>query len=45
MTNERFNFLSILNIHKDLTHKIDLVGVGNEVVSFYESRYQYFGTF
>ena len=45
MTNKRFNFLSISNIHKDLTDKIDLVDVGNEFVSLYDSRYQYFGTF
>ena len=45
MTNKRFNFLSILNIHKDLTDKTDLVDVGNEFESLYDSRYQYFSTF
>ena len=45
MTNKRFNFLSILNVHKDLTDKINLVDVGNEFVSLYGSRYQYFDAF
>jgi hypothetical protein len=45
MTNKRFNFLSILNIHKDKTDKLDLVDIGNEFVSLYESRHQCFGTF
>ena len=42
MKNKRFNVLAILQIHKDLTDDIDLVGVGNEFVS-YSSRYQYYG--
>jgi hypothetical protein len=45
MTNKRFNSLSILNIHKDITDKLDLVDVGNEFVSLYDSRHHYFGTF
>ena len=45
MKNKRFNVLAILQIHKDLTDDIDLVGVGNEFVSLHSSRYQYFGKF
>jgi len=39
MTNKRFNFLSILSIHKDITDKIDSVDVGYEFVSLYVSLY------
>lgn len=45
MRNKRFNFLSLLNIHKDLTDELDLASVGNKFVSLHDSRYQYFGTF
>ena len=45
MTNKRFNSLSILNIHKNLTDKLDLVDGGNEFVSLYDSRHHYFGKF
>ena len=38
MTNKLFNFLSILNIHKDLIDKIDLIDVGNGFVSLYDSN-------
>ena len=45
MTNKRFNFLTILNIHKDITDELNLVDIGNEFVSLHESHHQYFGTF
>ena len=45
--NKWFNFLSVLNIHKTLNDKINLADVGDklDLVSFHDSRYQYFGTF
>lgn len=30
ITNKRFNFLSILNIHKDMTDELNVVDIGNE---------------
>ena len=46
MRNKRFNFLSIFNIHHDLTDElIILADAGNKFVSLHDSRYQYFGKF
>ena len=44
MRNKRFNFLFILNIHKDLTDELNLAYVDNEFVSLHDSRYQFFTT-
>ena len=45
MKSKRFNSLAILNIHKDLTDKLDLKDIGNEFVSAREGRLEYFGKF
>jgi len=45
MKSNRFNALAILNIHKDLTDKIDIKEVGREFVSAREGRKNYFGNF
>ena len=45
MTNKRFNALAILQIHKDLTVKINMIDVANEFVSLHDSRLQNFGKF
>ena len=45
MTNKRFNALSILQIHKDLTNNINMIEVGNEFVSVHDSHHQNFGKF
>ena len=45
MKSKRFNALAILNIHKDLTDKIDMDEVGKEFVSAREGRKNYFGNF
>ena len=42
---KRFNSLAILNIHKDLTDKLDLKDIGSEFVSAREGRLEYFGKF
>ena len=42
---KRFISLAILNIHKDLTDKLDLKDIGNEFVSAREGRLEYFGKF
>ena len=38
MTTKRFNNLSILSIHKELTGSINLVDIGNEFASKYDGR-------
>ena len=38
MTTKRFNNLSILSIHKELTETINLVDIGNEFASKYDER-------
>ena len=38
MTTKRFNNLSILSIHKEITDSINLVGVGSEFASKYDGR-------
>ena len=38
MTIRRFNNLSILSFHKELTGSINLVDTGNEFVSKYDGR-------
>ena len=43
MTKRRFNSLSLLNVHKELTAKLDLAEVGNEFISLNKKRFQYFG--
>ena len=45
MINRRFNSLSLLNVHKELTNKLDLDEVGNEFISLKEERFQYVGNF
>ena len=45
MKSNRFNSLAILNIHKDITDKLDLKAIGNEFVSTREGRFEYFGKF
>lgn len=45
MTQKRFNALSILNCHKDITDMLNLVEVGNHFVSLYQERYHKFGLF
>ena len=37
-----FNSLGLLNVHKELTDKLDLAEVGNEFISLNERRFQYF---
>ena len=44
-TNQHFNSLGLLNVHKELTDKLDLAEVGNESVFLNEERFQYFGKF
>ena len=36
MTNRCFNSKGLLNVHKDLTEKLDLAEVGNEFTSLNE---------
>ena len=43
MTKRRFNSLSLLNVHKELTAKLDLAEVDNEFISLNKKRFQYFG--
>ena len=38
MTNRRFNSLGLLNVHKELTDKLDLAEVGNEFISLNEEQ-------
>ena len=45
MKSMRFNALSLLHIHKDLTDKLDLKEVGDEFVAARENRYNIFGKF
>ena len=45
MTIMRFNNLSILSIHKELTDSINLVDIGNEIVSKYDGRRMNLGKF
>lgn len=39
VTNKYFNSLGLLNTHKELKDKLDLVGVGNEFKSLNEERF------
>ena len=45
MTTKRFNNLSILSIHKELTDSINLVDIGNEYASKYDGRRMNLGKF
>ena len=45
MTTKRFNNLSILSIHKELTDSINLVDIGNEFASKYDGRRMNLGKF
>ena len=45
MTTKRFNNLSILSIHKELTDSINLVDIGNEYASKYDERRMNLGNF
>mgnify|MGYP001797234560 CR=1 FL=1 len=45
MKSKRFNALALLNIHKELKDKVDLMEVGNEFIALSEQRYNYFGKF
>ena len=45
MKSRRFNSLSLLHVHKDLTDKLDLNEAGNEFVEARENRYNIFGKF
>ena len=45
MTTKRFNNLSILPIHKELTDSINLVDIGNEFASKYDGRRMNLGKF
>ena len=45
MTQKRFNSLSILSFHKDLTDKLSLVDVANEFVESKPARKNIFGKF
>ena len=38
MTTKRFNNLSILSIHKELTDNINLVNIGNKFASKYDEH-------
>ena len=38
MTNRRFDSLGLLNVHKELTDKLDLAEVGNEFISLNEEQ-------
>ena len=42
---KRFNNLSILSIHKELTDSINLVDIGNEFASKYDGRRMNLGKF
>ena len=45
MTIQRFNNLSILWIHKELTDSINLVNIGNKFASKYDGCRMNFGKF
>ena len=45
MTTKRFNNLSILSIHEELTGSINLVDIGNEFASKYDGRRMNLGKF
>ena len=45
MTTNRFNNLSILSIHKELTDSINLVDTGGEFASKYDRRRMNLGKF
>ena len=45
ITTKRFNILSILSIHKELTASINLVDIGNEFASKYDGRKMNWGKF
>ena len=45
MKSKRFNNLTLLHVHKDLTNKLDMYEVGREFVSVRENRQNYFGQF
>ena len=45
VTNRRVNSLGLLNVHKELTDKLDLGEVGNEFISLNVERFQCFGKF
>lgn len=45
MTQQRFNHLMVLHIHKDLTDELDIVTLANEFVALHEHRSSIFGTF
>ena len=45
MTNRRFSSWSLVNVHQELTDKVDLVEVGNEFITLNEKRFPYFDKF
>ena len=45
MKQVRFDTLAILNFHNDVTDKIDLNAVGNELIAMSDQRKTFFGTF
>ena len=45
MSQSRLNHLMILNIHQELTDRLNLIEVANDFVFEHEHRKQIFGTF
>ena len=45
MSQKRFKDIVILTIHKELTDKLDLLSIGNEIVLKYDERKRTFGRF
>jgi hypothetical protein len=45
MKSQRLNTLALINVHKELTDKLDLTEVGNECIACSEQRRNYFGKF
>ena len=42
MSGRRFNALGLLNVHKELTNKLDLLQVGNDFISLNDEQDQHF---
>ena len=45
MTQKRFNFLAVLNTHKEILDELSLVEVGNDFVDGRPNRRNEFGVF
>ena len=45
MSQDRFNHLLFLHVHKDYSNFLDLIAVANDFVSFSEHRIPIFGRF